>query len=360
MKLKLLIASLAFIALPALGDMTLPDVSGSGYAVPDFIPDNSCPDQSSKVLSNICVDCFFPMRLGVQIGGGGSGDVPSDAYYPICGCIAPPPFFYMIGMTAGGWLPEGIFEVTPREYCSSTLGGTIAGTDFENRGVGKWADDLTYYNAHYIPFPVSSVASLMTGYSCGVSGGGGTSVGLWSELDPTWNDPELAALKTPEGVPSGSLMATLTAGCAAEYVAMQANSNYFGSRWCTGGSGQTYPLTGYATNSGNPATISALQSSRLLDEMYRLGMQRKTWGSSDQVCYNDGAYQTATPKNGHRMQQVAPQGETRNHRIGDDWNAGSMAGMPIPSMPGLRNQGHEINNNNYIFIDWKYHECCTF
>jgi conjugal transfer pilus assembly protein TraU len=181
-------------------------------------------------------------------------------------------------------------------------------------------------------------------------------VGLWSELDPTWNDPKMAALKSPEGVPSGSAMAALTSACGAEYIAMQADPDYFGTRWCTGASGQTYPLSGYATNSGNPALLSALGSTRLLDQMYLLGMQRKTWGTESQVCFGKGSYETAIPKRGHRFQQVAPKGEKENHRIGDRWSAGFSD--VLPAVPGLSIQGHEINNNNYIFIDWKYKECC--
>lgn len=332
-----------------------------------WIPNNECPSQTSKVLSNVCTSCFFPIRVGIQIGGGGSGKIPSDKYSsPVCACPKATYPFIKIGTTGGVWSPEGILEVTPREYCSSTLGGTKVGSDLTNRGVGHWGDQLTYNNVHYIPFPMGQISNLIMGSDspCGQSGGGWGSVGLWSEIDPTWNDPKLAALKSPDGLPPGgdapSSMATLVQGCAADYATMQANSNYFGSRWCSGAYGQTYPLTGYAVQSGNPAAISALQSTRLLDEMYRTGMQKKTWGSYQQVCFGKGGNQTAIPKNGHRMQQVAPQGEKRNHRIGDMWNAGDIGGIvkELWNAIPVSVQGHEINNNNYIHVDWKYKECC--
>lgn len=254
-------------------------------------------------------------------------------------------------------MPEGIFEVTPREYCSSTLGGVKYGSDQSNRGIGSWGGGLTYYNVHYIPFPIASIKSVLSGVICGSQNNSeSTQVGMWSELDPTWNDAKLAALKAPDGsIPLGPL---LPLQCAAEYARMQVDSNYFGSPWCTGGSGQTYPLTGYVSSGGNPAKDTALTAARLLDEMYRAGAQKKTWGTLEMVCYGVAASVSVTPKNGHRMQQVAPRSEKGNHRIGDDWSASSVG--VIGTIPGLKIQGHEVNNNNYIYVDWKYKECCAF
>lgn len=328
-----------------------------------IVPDFSCPDESMNVLTNVCIDCFFPLRIaGIPVGG---GSLPNDVYSPICICPAPTflcPICVRIGLVSGGWFPEGIFEVTPREYCSPTMGGTILMDDLTNRGVSKYSAGLTYNNAHYLPYPIGLVSDLLTDFACSLPSTSVTDVGMWSELDPTWDNPALAALKTPDGVPltmGSDLMATMALGCAAEYLAMQANGDFFGTRWCTGGSGQTYPLTGYAIDSGNPALIGALQATRLLDEMYRLGMQGKTWGNKSQVCKGNPEYSVSIPKNGHRMQQVSPGGEDGNHRIGDDWNAGSI-GSFTPSIPGFRHQAHGINNTAYIFIDWKYKECCVF
>jgi conjugal transfer pilus assembly protein TraU len=318
-----------------------------------WVPNNECPNQTSKVLSNICISCFFPIRLGLQIGSGGTGALPSDKYRSICACRYRRPPFLRIGLTGGVWSPVGIVEVTPREYCSSALGGSVAGSDTNNRGIGHWGKEITYNNVHYIPFPIAEIASLIMGIDspCGIGDSGSA---LWSELDPTWNDPKLAAFKSPEGLPPGgdapSAMAAIVIGCAAEFATMQFNSDYFGSRWCAGAYGQTYPLTGYAINSGNPATIAGLQYARLVDQMYKTGLQTKTWGTNDQVCKGRGSYQISTPKNGHRMQQVAPEGEKKNHRIGDIW---SVSGGTILA------QGNAINNNNYIFLDWKYKECCV-
>lgn len=321
----------------------------------DWVPDQSCPDQMSKVISNVCIECFFPMRLGVQIG---KGNLPDDTYAPVCICPIEVFPWVKIGVTGGAWIPEGIFEATPTEYCSSTLGGVKFASDFSNRGIGQWADGVAFYNAHYIPFPLGVIASLLMDMACQTSMTGWNMVGLWSELDPTWNDDILAAIKSPDGSPpSDILMAALEIECAAEYVAMQVSDTIYGSNWCTGASGPTFPLTGYVTYVGNPAMVSALSTSRLLSEMYRLGMQKKTWGTFDQVCFGEGEYKLYTPKRGHRMQQVAPKGEKGNHRIGDDWSAGETA--MLPSIPGLRIQGHEIGIDNYIFIDWKYVECCV-
>lgn len=354
----LLIPVMAF-AEPPVG--TGPDIDSS------WIPDNSCPSQTSRVVKNICTTCFFPIRLGVKLGGGGSGSIPNDKYGPVCACPTWKPPFIKVGVTGGIWTPDGILETTPREWCSSTLGGTVVKTDLENRGIGHWSASqaLTYNNVHHIPFPMGQIAGLLMGLDspCSMGGGDWGSVGMWSELDPTWNDPKLAAFKSPEGVASGGAQAALVNGCVADYASMKANSNYFGVRQCAGMYGQMYPISGYSVDSGNPATQSALGSARLLDEMHRLGMQKKTWGSYSQVCKGEGKYVTAIPKNGHRFQQVAPQGEKKNHRIGDTWSAGSsnsiISTIRDSSLNPLSIQGHEINNNNYIHIDWKYKECCV-
>ena len=330
----------------------------SGWAE-SGLPDSSCPNQTSKVLSDICIDCFFPLRMGIQIGGGGSGALPDDKSSPICICPAPFPIFFRIGIVGGGWLPEGILEATPREWCSSTMGGTIYGDDPENRGVGSWSDGeggTPFWNVHYIKFPLGMIASMLTGFACSIPMNAITVPAMWSELDPSWNDPELAALKNPEGLPPEVGMAALILGCAAEWVTMQVNDGFYGTRWCAGTGGQTYPLSGYTIHSGNFALMSAHASTRLLDGMYRVGMQRKTWGTQDQICNGNGEYKVAIPKNGHRFQQVAPKAENGNHRIGDDWAAGETSAFNVP---GLRVQGHEIGNNNFIYINWKYYECCV-
>ena len=323
--------------------------------------DMSCQGQTSKVLSNICIECFFPLRMAIQIGGGGSGSLPDDKAAPICICPAPFPIFFRIGFVGGGWLPEGILEATPTAYCSSTLGGISLGSEPGKDGTAGWSaggGSMTHWNVHYYKFPLGQIASMLSGFACAIPMGSDFSApAMLSELDPTWNDPQLAALKNPEGLPPDVGMPLLQAACAAEYATMQANSGFYGSHWCTGGSGPTYPLSGMITNSGNPAYMAAHASSRLLDGMYRLGLQRKTWGSQAQICHGQGEYRHATPKNGHRLQQVAPERESGNHRIGDDWNGGVASGVPVP--PGLRVQGSEINNMNHIFINWKYYECCV-
>ena len=188
MAVKSLIAALPALALIA------GDASAAGTC-------NRSELFSSRLLTDICYECIFPIKIAAARVG--KGTVPAaSAQNPMCVCPGafgiPAP-----GATIGMWSPARLIEFTRDPGCSPVLNGAVlparnrADLGAHGEGVND-AGDLAFYHWHYFSFPLLSMLDM--GFLSRCASGDYSSMDLMylSELDPTWKKEKLAAITAPE------------------------------------------------------------------------------------------------------------------------------------------------------------------
>ena len=93
-----------------------------------------------------------------------------------------------------------------------------------------------------------------------------------SELDPLWNDDQLALILNPEATLFATREAQLAcvADCATAST-MKPQDKLF---WCAGCHGSLYPLSGSVAHHLGGIQASALLLNRIVAKMHRLGLQK--------------------------------------------------------------------------------------
>jgi hypothetical protein len=177
-----------------------------------------CPDAKlwgSSLVTNICWSCLFPMRLmgTVQLG---SGKIPSGASdKTVCFCSGSqgvPEIGFVLGM----WAPMGLVELVRQPYCSPALGGVKIRSSWRLWGMPDGSDDGSssnqFYSYHYFAFPLYEILQLYLNPECNAGGYVDFDLLYLSEIDPTWEEDELAVFTQPEAaaglrIPQGATQA---------------------------------------------------------------------------------------------------------------------------------------------------------
>jgi len=317
--------------------------------------DPTCNDAglfSGGLFSKVCWTCFFP----ITIGGSkiGAGTLPLGRAGPACVC---PGRFLGIptpGITVGTWQPMRIVElVRSGTGCSPTLGSTFdlfdGGSPYGaflqgggSRSSASASEEGSYYNAHVLAFPIGQLTDMLTDSVCAAEAGASDADLLYaSELDPTWNNEELAMFTTPEAVLFANPAAI--AACAADAVAASTVQPIPGLFWCAGSWGSLYPFTGIGGRDSEPAAAS-LAATRIIAAMHRRGLARLAM-SPAAVC-QDIPWPTL-PKNQYKLQTIHPIPEvTGNHWIGaSTFRWGEWRNVPAVG-------------EDFVFLKWTFQECC--
>ena len=104
-----------------------------------------------------------------------------------------------------------------------------------------------------------------------------------SEVDPSWNHPELAALLSPD-LAAYANPAAMNA-CTADGLAALNSQPMDNLHWCAGSWGNLYPLSGFTSTYGHFADNTSLLATRALAKIHRIGLGRKTIGE-DAQCHS--------------------------------------------------------------------------
>jgi len=297
------------------------------------------------LVSDICWSCLFPAKLF----GASTGDLPDGATEDIvCTCFDPlgvPEF----GFTQGFWQPSRLIELVKTPYCSPSLGGIvlkegsmlIGNTNKETNDV----EDLNYYNYHYFSFPLYAMLDLMISADCGSDGYLDLDLMYLSEIDPTWNDDELALLTNPEAGIFASLpaQAACVVDCAAASMDSPINSMY----WCAGCWGGLYPFSGHISGASSPPKDTSLLATKAIASLHRRGLARKTMGT-DALC--EAEIFPTIPKQQYKMSMIHPvpeAGEDCCHVIGKS----TFQWGEHRNIPGT--------GEDMVYVLWNYSECCA-
>lgn len=216
-----------------------------------------CPDDSAlmDLISGICWECIFPMYIaGVAIDAGSHvNDITESEAITVCVCPTEVPPYERVGITISYWPVSYYVEVVKDPYCFPSFGLDInsGGSMLDSLKKGGGAEmghegneTSTFVQAHFWYFYILGLLDEALDTMC-METTSTDLVGL-SEIDPLWQDDELAVIIQLEAYLFANYGAQLT--CIAD--AISANVGYSISPlfWCVGSSGSLYPLTGHANN----------------------------------------------------------------------------------------------------------------
>ena len=307
-----------------------------------------CPNAgvlSAKLITDICWDCIFPLRIaGVSIGGGSAPPGAADGALCTCqddaGLPAP-------GFTMGMWEPARLVELVRHPGCSMALNGTrLPITNGRQQGTAGRGEegihDRGAYHYHYYAFPLLRMLDLFVDRRCSSDGFLDFDVMYLSELDPTWNNDELAFFVNPEAAAVANPLAI--AACAADAARTETGWPTDNLFWCAGAWGHLYPLSWKVYGSHGMVRQTSLLATRAIAAQHRRGLEWRTKGE-DTLC--KARIDPMMTKTQYRMSMFFPVPETDSaHVIGhstDFWGANR-------SIPAV--------GEDALYVLWRWRDCC--
>lgn len=307
---------------------------------------------SGKMFTDICWACMFPIRVaGVSIT---PGDAPSDASKKgLCMC-QDNLGMYKPGIVNSMWEPARLIEVVRQPGCAMSLGGaTLPIGDKRSWGTQSDAvagnnitkEKMSFYHLHYYAFPLLSILEMYMPKRCSPDGYADFDIIELTELDPTWNNDELAFFTHPESAAVANPLAQ--AACAADAALGVAGKEGSSTLWwCAGTWGGIYPMAGSTVPNDFGRTTSLL-AARSIAQMHRRGMAHLTTGD-DTICR--GMIFPTIPKAQYKLASFFPRAETKKgHYIGAHpmtWQGGE--GRVIP-----------VTGEDAMYVMFRWNDCCN-
>ncbi|WP_240342567.1 TrbC family F-type conjugative pilus assembly protein [Methylococcus sp. EFPC2] len=312
--------------------------------------DPLCPDAevwSGKLITDICWACLFPIRIAG--GAMGDGDYPSSATDQVFCVCNDPNGIPNVGMTLGLWSPARMIELVTTPWCSPALGGMKFGSSpLRLRGTTGQAEydngEIAFFNYHYIAFPLYIMLDLFWDNRCNADGYKDFDLMYVSELDPTWNNDELAFFTNPEVALFANPVAI--SSCVADGAAATAGHPIDAMFWCAGTWGSMYPFAGLANPTvGADPRLTSLFAIRATAALHRRGLAFGTVGN-DALC--GGKIVPFIPKSQYGMTMFYPVADTdRRHAIGESTFRWGM-GHTYPG-PG----------DSHVYVLFRWQDCCS-
>lgn len=239
--------------------------------------DPICPNNFPNFITDVCWDCVFPFTLwsgALSLDPTGTQETfKSGDGAPICYCG--PSDGLKVGVPVGFWEMAYIVDVHTAPGCLTTLGGIKLPLPFAQNEYGK-IDSLgnkadarrrsSFRHSTYYVSPMMYLMGAVLDDSC--SDRSPFDVGWTSELDPTWNDDQLALIKMPISYTFGSIPAVMAGGidAAAANIGFPINNIF----WQAGSWGPMYPLTGNVMDYKSADQNARLVTTRMLAEAHAM------------------------------------------------------------------------------------------
>ena len=300
---------------------------------------------SEKLITSVPWKELFPIRIGLaKLGSGKEPDDRAKTSTGLCLCEDSAGMFHP-GVTTGFWRPQRLIELTRSPCCLMALGGHKLPIVDQRRwgtlGSANIPKGLTYLHAHVYSLPLIEMLNMYTGI------GGCTSdlvdfdlINL-SEVDPSWNHPELAALLSPD-LAAYANPAAMNA-CTADGVAALNSQPMDNLHWCAGSWGSLYPLSGFTSTYGHFADNTSLLATRALAKIHRIGLGRKTIGEEAQCKSKITPW---IPKSQYKMSMFWPEPEKQKAH----WIGASAATWGM--------HRHPLGKDDAMYLLWQYRDCC--
>ena len=328
---------LALLALVLPGATLLPRAADA----------QACTGRFVNPLKDVCWECLFPISIGPASIGSATGapDTPNPSS-PLCYCGTPIP---RIGLSIGLWAPARLIDVSRVPYCFSNLGGLTVDPGLPaGRGrtgsSGGDGSSGSVWHVHYYTYPLLSWIGALLDLGCLESGG--LDIGWISELDPTWNDEELALLVNPEAVLFANLPAQ--AACAADCAAASTGLPRDELFWCAGCQGGIYPLTGTVAAHVGGVQASLLAAERMVFRLHRLGL---AWGTSGSNALCARYPMPIMQKSQYRWQMSQPVPATSPTVGCNPTGRSSVLWESLRELPA--------SGENFGYLLWRKRNCCA-
>lgn len=307
----------------------------------------TCHGHFPNPITDVCWDCLFPLSIGAFDLWPSSRPDPKNPASPICLCGLRP------GLEFGFWEPVRLIDVTTKPFCFPNLGGISInpGMYLGNGHVsgsaqkGGNTEMTAQYQAHYYVYPLFYLLELLSDFICFEQAS--FDLAYITEVDPTWQDDELAVMVYPEAVVFDFPLAQLA--CAGDCIMANVGLPLDELFWCAGCNGSMYPMSG---NIGNNTTMD--QSMRLAAErmVYKMHRTALAWGTmgSQGVC---GKYiMPIMQKQQYRLQMVNPVAAT----------SGRFACQPPGGSTVLQTTSHTypVVGEDVGYLLWRKRNCCAF
>ena len=322
----------------------------TSFGASNALADPGCQDAkvfSAKLITDICWTCLFPLRVAGATLSAGDGYMPKKAHKePVCVCFdtngVPEP-----GITTSMWEPAWMVEFQRVPGCLSALGGTrlpFNRTFQGNHSNGEHdGTDGSFMHYHYYAFPLLSLLDLYTDGTCNPDGYLDFDLMFVSEVDPTWNNDELAFFTNPEAAVVANPVATLA--CIPDAITSTAGKPIEQLFWCAGAWGGIYPLSGNINGGAGVIKDSSLLTVRVLAAQHRRGQMRGTVGR-EALCR--APIKVTLPKEQYKMTLFHPIPETQKaHVIGQSTLTWGM-GKTIPAI-----------GQDPVYTIWRWKDCCV-
>ena len=294
-------------------------------------------------FTDVCWKCIFPVSIGplrVDFGMEDAGDsVPL-----LCTCPAPPPLFIRVGLGVGFWEPARVAEVVRTPFCSPLLGGArLASLDVPH-GTARMTSDArdAFYQVHWYVYPLLAWMNLLTDVSCMAPET--FDVLYITEVDPLWDDDELAFLLNPEAALFANLPAQ--AACAADCAAASAGVPIDSLFWCAGCQGSMYPVNGNAKPHEGVVDSSLLLVQRMAAKLHRQFIASDT-SSRAAMCMPQPL--PILRKTQYKTQMLYPTPFTSAAqpfgRVTQPWSAG---------------REFPVRGEDAAYLIWRKRACCAF
>jgi len=306
-----------------------------------------CHGRFPNPITDVCWDCLFPITIGAAtIPGRHNRQDDGDRMPFICGCPAPPPIFYRIGIGMTYWEPYRISEMVRTPGCSPTLDMKIGswdvpeGTSHKENRKGK-----SFYQGHIFQYPVLSW--FFDSWRKSACGRSDTAFDMlyMTEMDVTWQSDEEAMLIMPEAVLFANPAAQLA--CIPDAIAATAKNFGFDQLfWCSGSQGSVYPLSGWYNHHQSMIDTTLAKTHSLFFKLHRQGMMKDV-SSSAAMCA--AQYQPIMRKNNYKQQMLYP---VAQNRVGYGFGVAST----------LWNTGREFpyKGEDFSYLIWRRVACCAF
>ena len=323
----------------------------------------------SSLITNVPWDASYPIKLaGVTISPQGSGAPDDSTKKVLCACqddlgVAIP------GFTQSMYEPARLIELVREPECLMSLGGAKTSmTNGRLRGsTGESTHDETrgyhaaFWHYHYFAFPLMLMLEMTLPNRCG---DGYMSMDLMylSEVDPTWNDDELAFFANPEAAIFSNPISI--AACIADVGAAAVGKPLDSLFWCAGAWGTLYPLGGHKTSKADIPTKTSLLATRAVAALHRRLLARKT--SGDEALCSAPIYPTI-PKSQYKMNMMYPVAESKKMTVESTDTSGNTTstttgsggaheiGEPSLLWGSWRNIPSKEDN---VYLLWRYNDCC--
>ena len=303
-----------------------------------------CAGSFLNPITDVCWSCMFPIKIaGIKLGNSNIVEPPDPADKPVCFCPAPPPAFVRIGLPISFWEPARFVETVKDPYCFPSLGtgfgssgGRLSGSSSEH---GNQEDSSYFGQAHYFIFAPFALMELLVDFICLENVG--LDIAYITEVDPLWNNDQLALIISPEALLFANPVAQIS--CVADSVSANAGLPLPYLFWCMGSWGSAYPLSGNV-NDGSQVQGSAAIAARMI---YKLGREFLLWDYGLNLC-------SATPtpiwvKWNYRLQLAKPVRGGQCVPIGRSEFIWGGAKNP-PTGKG----------DNFLYMIFRKRACCAF